>query len=172
MGRRQATYAKVNPSDPSAWGQCDLCGFFYQLRELKPQQIWSGQSLYTFNSLRCWKCWDVPQPQLKTIILPPDPPPIVNSRVPNFAYEEFTVLIAQYNNTGPQPATGLPPWGSGPQLILCDQSGEIPLIMQYLTSDGQAPQPTPPTPPTPSPTFLTTEAGVPLTTDTGEPLTP
>ena len=34
------------------------------------------------------RCFDIPNEQLRTIILPPDPPPILNARVPNFAYAE------------------------------------------------------------------------------------
>lgn len=71
---------------------------------------------------------DVPNEQLRSLVLEPDPVPVLNARVPNFAYEEQTVMIAQYG--GPDE----PPWGAGPQLILCDQTGELPLILQYLTS--------------------------------------
>ena len=91
---------------------------------------WAGTHLYKTGALVCTTvgCLDVPQEQLRTIILPVDPPPIMNSRVPNFAYEEQTVLIAQFS--GPME----PPQGAGPQLLLCDQTGEVALVMQYLTS--------------------------------------
>ena len=45
--------------------------------------------MYNTGSLVCFdRCYDIPQEQLRTIILPPDPPPVINSRVPNFTYEE------------------------------------------------------------------------------------
>lgn len=34
------------------------------------------------------RCFATPNEQLRTIILPPDPPPILNARVPDYAYEE------------------------------------------------------------------------------------
>ena len=97
------------------------------------QYAWSGTHLYNIQVLVCRdRCYDLPNEQLRTIILPPDPPPILNARVPNFAYEEQLVLIAQqgsgYKPTYPNDE---PPWGGGPQLLLCDQSGEVPLIAQY-----------------------------------------
>jgi hypothetical protein len=150
-------HTRVDATSPEAAGVCDLCGIWYPLRELRQQQEWAGEHVFQFNSLRCEKCWDVPFELNRTILLPPDPPPVFNVRVPNFAYEEQTVLIAQWG--GPNE----PPWGAGPELILCDQTGEIPLLMQYLTSDGGV---------TGGGTVLTTESGVILTTDTGIPLTP
>ena len=126
--RSQMTRARVDPQNPSAWGECDHCGFWFNLRDLAFQFEWAGTHLYNTGSFRCPKCIDVPQEQLRTIILPPDPPPIYNARVPNFAYEEWTPMIAQWG------AAKLPPWGAGPELILCDQTGEVPLTMQYLSS--------------------------------------
>lgn len=91
---------------------------------------WSGTHLYNTGSLVCTagNCLDVPQEQLRTIILPPDPPPLQNSRVPNFAYEEQTIRITEYNS----PKN--PPWGAGPQMIRCLQNGETTRILQYSTS--------------------------------------
>lgn len=132
MGRPQSNYVKVDPGNPEGAGQCDLCGRWYQLRTLRAQQQWAGTHLYTFYSLRCQECWDVPQEQFRTIILPPDPPPLTNARVPNFAYEEQTVRIIQFADPTISPAEL--PWGEGPQLMRCDQSGEIPRVLQYPTS--------------------------------------
>ena len=138
MSRPQGKYVRVNPQAPEAAGVCDRCGFQFPLRELTFQTAWAGTHLYRTGALVCTTigCLDVPNEQLRTIILPPDPPPVVNSRVPNFHYEEQTVLIAQSGNgRGRQPyPNSQPPWAAGPQLMLCDQTGEVPLIMQYLTS--------------------------------------
>ena len=144
MSRRQSNYVRVNASDPEGAGQCDRCGRWFNLRSLTFQFEWSGTHLYNTGVLVCTQggCLDVPQEQFRTIILPPDPPPLLNARVPNFAYEEQTVLIAQFGGAPGEknfvPA-GQPPWGAAPQLLLCDQTGEIPLVMQYLTSDGGVP---------------------------------
>lgn len=72
-------------------------------------------------------CLDVPQEQLKTILLPPDPMPLLNARVPSFAYEEQTPIVMQFGGAE------FPQW-AGPAFIMCDETGEIPLVLQYLTS--------------------------------------
>lgn len=133
MGRPQANHVIVDPSNPQAAGQCDLCGRWYQLRTLRPQAEWAGNHLYTFESRRCRECWDKPQEQFRTIILPPDPPPLPNARVPNFAYEEQTTRIVQFagRNIYREQSEA---YGSGPQLTRCDQTGMVPRTLQYLTS--------------------------------------
>jgi hypothetical protein len=128
MSRRQANHVRVDAGNPQAAGQCDLCGRWYNHVDLRWNMEWSGTQLRNTYSLRCRECVDRPQEQLRTIILPPDPPPILNARVPNFAYEEQTVMILEYN------APQNPPWGAGPQTIVCLQDGETPCILQYLTS--------------------------------------
>ena len=129
-------YARVDTQNPEAFAQCDRCGFWYNRSKLGWQYEWGGMKLYTTGVLLCLegnKCYDIPQEQLRTIILPPDPPPIVNARVPNFDYEEQTPLLYQ---TGVRAGINnqLPPWLAGPQLQLCDQTGTIVLVMQYLSS--------------------------------------
>ena len=137
MGRPQSKYVRVNQNSPDGAGQCDRCGRWFNLRNLTFQYEWAGTHLYNTGALVCTEggCLDRPQEQLRTIVIPPDPMPLLNARVPSFAYEEQTVLIAQNGGGGRQPTpNSQPPWGNGPQLILCDQTGEIPLILQYLTS--------------------------------------
>lgn len=128
MGRPQSKYVRVDPTNPEGAGECDRCGRWYQLAELQWQMQWSGTHLYNIGSLVCDDCLDTPQEQLRTIILPPDPLPLQNARVPNFAYEEQTVRITEYNT----PRN--PPWGAGPQMIRCLQDGTIARILQYTTS--------------------------------------
>lgn len=130
MSRPQSKYVRVDPSNPEGAGQCDRCGRWFQLRDLTWQMQWSGTHLYNIRTLVCQtgNCLDVPQEQLRTIILPPDPLPLINARVPNFDYEEQIPLIAQ------QGGPNLPPWGAGPELLLCDQSGEVVLLAQYTQS--------------------------------------
>jgi hypothetical protein len=135
MSRPQSRYVVVNAQSPEGAGQCDRCGEWWQLRRLTMQHEWSGTHIYSLGILVCPHCLDVPNEQLRSIILPPDPLPLLNARVPNFHYEEQTVLIAQFGGTGQQPKpVSQPPWAAGPQLLLCEQTGEVPLIMQYLTS--------------------------------------
>src|SRR6266700_1316528 len=84
-GRR----AHVNAQSPEAFAQCDRCGFWYNRSQLQWQFEWSGTHLYNTGKLVCQViCLDRPQEQLRTILLPPDPPSVLNARPPNFAYEE------------------------------------------------------------------------------------
>ena len=128
MSRPQSNHVRVDPSNPSGAGQCDRCGRWWNHENLEWQFQWSGTHLYNVRVLVCRECLDVPQEQLRTIILPPDPPPLLNARVPNFAYEEMTPRITQF--AGPKE----PPWGAGPQTIRCTQGGEQARVLQYLTS--------------------------------------
>jgi len=127
--RPHGKYAKVNASNPENFAQCDRCGFWRNGSDLVWQLQWSGAGIYNQRILVCHdRCYDTPNEQLRTIILPSDPQPVLNARVPNFAYEEQTVRITQY--AGPKE----PPWGAGPQMVRCLQNGEIPRILQYTTS--------------------------------------
>lgn len=123
-------YARVNADDPEGWAQCDRCGFWRNRSDLVWQFEWAGMQLYSNQTLVCFdRCYDIPQEQLRTIILPPDPPPIVNARVPDFDYEEQTPMIYQFALPGNNP-----PWGAGPALQMCNQQGTIVFVLQYLTS--------------------------------------
>lgn len=125
--RPHGKYARVDPRNPEAFAQCDRCGFWRNRTDLVWQTEWAGTHIYNIRILVCSdRCFDTPQEQFRTIILPPDPPSVINARVPDFAYEEQLVLIAQVPGVKP------PPWGEGPQLLLSDQSGTIPLLAQYL----------------------------------------
>jgi len=97
--RPHGRYAAVDVQNPEAFAQCDRCGFWYNRSKLVWQNEWAGTHLYNLGVLVCFeRCYDIPNEQLRTIILPPDPPPVINSRVPDFAYEENgpvqTTLVA------------------------------------------------------------------------------
>lgn len=68
--------AKVSTRHPRAIGVCNRCGFWYQRTQLRNQLQWQGLKLQPLNIYVCHTCYDRPQPQLKTIILPPDPLPV------------------------------------------------------------------------------------------------
>jgi hypothetical protein len=80
--------ARIDPDHPEALGICDRCGNLYNLRDLIPQYQWTGTTLQDLHLLVCDYCLDEPSEFLKTIILPPDPEPVYNVRVPNFALDE------------------------------------------------------------------------------------
>jgi hypothetical protein len=97
--RPHGKYAQVSTTSPEAFACCDRCGFWYNRSKLVWQNAWAGTHLFRTGSLVCYdRCYDIPNEQLRTIILPPDPPPVINSRVPDFQYEENgpvqTTLVA------------------------------------------------------------------------------
>ena len=77
--------AQVSSRNPRAFGICDRCGFLYNHDRLKWQMDWAGASLINKKLLVCSTCYDVPQQQLRAIIIPADPVPIMNPRVQNYA---------------------------------------------------------------------------------------
>jgi hypothetical protein len=128
MSRPHGKYAKVNAQNPEAFAQCDRCGFWRNHNDLVEQDEWAGTHLYSISVFVCKeRCYDIPQEQFRTIILPPDPPPVLNARVPDFEYEEQTPRVTQY-------AMKAPPWGAGPGMLRCLQNGETVRILQYTTS--------------------------------------
>lgn len=167
--RPSGKYTVINPNDPSALAICDLCGLRFNHRDLRWNFQWAGTHLFNTHSLRCWRCADVPQEQFRTVILPSDPPPIINARTENFAYEEQTVRILEYNSPDN------PPWGAGPQTLRCNQNGETERILQYIPypagvvapPNPPPPSPIPPWPPLP-PNYLTSESGIVLISEGGE----
>ena len=83
--------ATVSARSPSALAICDACGFTYNLKDLRPRVQWAGAKLQTFNMLVCRTCWDVPQEQLRTIIIPADPLPVYNPRP-----ERYTTIVPSF----------------------------------------------------------------------------
>lgn len=87
--RPHGKFANVDPNNPTAFAMCDRCGKWRNQPDLVSQIEWAGQHLYDTQALVCQDtCYDVPNEQLRTIILPPDPPPVTDARPPNFNYEE------------------------------------------------------------------------------------
>lgn len=78
---------RVNPSSPQAFAICDRCGQLRNLVDLRWQYAWGGLNLYNTRILVCDPCLDIPNENLRTIILPPDPPPVLNARVADWAAE-------------------------------------------------------------------------------------
>ena len=99
--------AKVSTRSPSAFGICDNCGFLYQLSELRWQFQWAGNKLVNLRQLVCRRCNDIPQTQLRAIILPADPMPVQNPRP-----QDYRIASTDYRATSGQntidPETGIP----------------------------------------------------------------
>ena len=72
--------AKISSRNPQAAAICDGCGFVFSHSELRFQLQWSGNKLVNLKQLVCRRCNDIPQTQLRAIVLPADPIPILNPR--------------------------------------------------------------------------------------------
>lgn len=67
--------ARIDPNNPQRTSLCMRCGTLYNLVDLAPQMQWAGQGLIDTGFRVCPSCFDVPNPNERTLILPPDPPP-------------------------------------------------------------------------------------------------
>lgn len=95
MAWRYHGRADVDPTNPHAFAICDRCGFLFNHVHLNWQYQWVGPQMQNLRLLVCERCMDTPQEQLRTIILPPDPLPIWNSRPQQHAPAEIDHLVGQ-----------------------------------------------------------------------------
>lgn len=104
MSRRPHGKATVDPSYPQAFAVCDRCGIWHNHVDLQYQHVIAGQAYINSRMLVCERCWDEPSLFLRPLILPPDPVPIRDPRVENFAADEIDYLTAtdtdNHINTG------------------------------------------------------------------------
>ena len=126
----QAGRARTSASSPQAHAICDRCGFRYNHVDLKWQYDWRGAQLTNVRVLVCSSCTDTPQEQLRAIVLPADPTPIINARVENFVTDEAGS------------ATGQPygaPVGLDPNAVMPLNNGVTygrPLSLLSVTANG------------------------------------
>lgn len=93
---------RVNSRYPQALAVCQRCGFTYNRVDLAPQYQWAGVKLQNLELYVCrTECMDVPQPQIKSIVIPPDPVPV---------YRPFP---EQYSETVPSDIATEPPLFQG-----------------------------------------------------------
>jgi len=79
--------ATINQRSPRALAICDRCGAMYNHNQLQWQYQWVATKLQNIYRLVCPSCLDVPQEQLRTIVLPADPVPIMNARPENYVQD-------------------------------------------------------------------------------------
>jgi hypothetical protein len=118
--------ARTSASNPQAHAICDRCGFRYNHVDLSWQYDWRGASMQNTRILVCGTCMDTPQDQLRAIVVPADPTPIVQARVQDFAQAETNYqTISQA--TVYDPTTGIPIPGT---TTLVTQNGQNLLTQQ------------------------------------------
>lgn len=91
---RLPKYAEVDSEAPVRWQSCMRCGRIYNADKLVFQYDYRGSSqLENLRIMVCTtNCYDVPQPQLAPIVLPPDPPPSFNAFPEPYALDEDSYL--------------------------------------------------------------------------------
>lgn len=95
-------HAQTSATQPAGFGVCDRCGFWWNRKSLLNQTQWRGNQVLPIYVWCCPRCLDQLQPQLRPVILPPDPVPLVNPRNENFAADNVGVGI---NELGPPQGT-------------------------------------------------------------------
>jgi hypothetical protein len=99
--------ARVSPRSPRAAAQCDRCSFVFNHSDLRFQFDYRGTTLQNTRLLVCRRCEDVPNQQLRAIVIPADPVPISNPRVPNYADASSNTRVTSGQNSINQ-RTGIP----------------------------------------------------------------
>ena len=140
--------ARVSSRSPRAAGQCDRCGFLYSHSDLRWQFDYAGAGLINKRMLVCRRCEDLPQNQLRSFVIPADPVPIQNPRVPNYAEAASNTRVTSGQNTI-DPTTGIPVQGGNTRITEDDgvrvtqQTGE-PLggLNEQPGTDPNVPGPT------------------------------
>jgi len=122
--------ARVSARNPRAFAICDRCGFLVNHVDLQWQYDWAGASLINKCILVCNECNDVPQQQLRAIVVPADPVPIQNPRVQDYVTASTDYRTTQGNTV--DPTTGIPVIGGDTRITQDDdtrvtqQTGEPP----------------------------------------------
>lgn len=77
--------AFIDPRSPRALAVCDRCQAMVFHDTLRWQMQWRGPRMANIRLYVCPECYDTPQEQLRTFVLPIDPVPIANPRPENYA---------------------------------------------------------------------------------------
>jgi hypothetical protein len=136
--------ARVSARNPRAFAICDRCGFLMNHDRLQWQYDWAGASLINKRILVCNSCLDVPQQQLRAIVVPADPVPIQNPRIQDYVTASTDYRITQGNTVNAQ--TGIPVPGGDTRITqnndnrVTQQTGEPPGGLNQLPgTDWNAP---------------------------------
>lgn len=103
----RAGHARTNARAPQAHAICDRCGGRYNHVDLSWQFDYAGAGMVNKRILVCRRCLDKPQPQLRAIIIPADPVPILNPRPQDFVNATTDRRQTSGDNTV-NAATGIP----------------------------------------------------------------
>lgn len=102
----RAGRARTSARNPQAHAICDRCGTRLNHVDLSWQFDWAGAGLINKRILVCNNCTDTPQQQLRSIVLPADPPVVMNARPEYFIPAETNYRMTQGNTVNAK--TGIP----------------------------------------------------------------
>jgi hypothetical protein len=80
---------------------------WYNHYRLRWQMDWAGASLVNKRLLVCDTCYDEPQQQLRAIVIPADPVPVINPRIQDFVTAETNNRFTSGQNSI-DPTTNIP----------------------------------------------------------------
>lgn len=89
--RRHPKHARVDPSRPQGWARSDRNGFIGNLADMAWQWDWAGDRIINKRIIVHKDELDQPQRQLGTLVLPPDPAPLLNARPEQYNVDEWPV---------------------------------------------------------------------------------
>jgi hypothetical protein len=89
--RPHGKHVIIDPSSPKALGICDYSGFVFHRTDLVRQMEWRGNALIWTGFYVGKPYVDKPNEQLRPPILPPDPVPVKEPRLPQGTVETFSV---------------------------------------------------------------------------------
>jgi hypothetical protein len=123
--------ARISARNPRAAGVCDRCGGVFNHVDLRFQFDWRGTALMNTRLLVCQRCEDMPQNQLRAVVIPADPMPIMNPRTQDYVTAETNTRATSGQNTV-DPETNIPVIGGDTRITENDdirvtqQTGEPP----------------------------------------------
>lgn len=100
--RPHGKYVHIDPDNPEALAICDYTGFVFHRKDLIRQMEWRGDRLLWTGFYVGRPFADAPNPQLRPPILPPDPVPVREPRLPQFSIQTWETIddaVWQYQDT-------------------------------------------------------------------------
>jgi hypothetical protein len=100
--------AKIGQRRPEHTALCQRCGTLYNRSDLSAQFQYAGTGLIDTGFKVCPRCLDVPNQNERTLILPPDPSPILDALPDAFPMD----MVSSWTLQGPPGVPMIRTWSS------------------------------------------------------------
>lgn len=90
--RPKGKHVTIDSTSPKALGVCDYSGLLFNRCDLVRQFEWRGEALVWTGYYVGKPYVDIPNPQLKPPILPPDPVPVKDPRPPQYFTQTWSQI--------------------------------------------------------------------------------